>query len=72
MLEFDGVKVHGPDTRVKPLLERAITVGVDRPGAEWSLDSSLAELERLVNTAGAEVVASTRQRLDSPNPRTFI
>lgn len=72
LLEFEGVKVHGPDTRMAPELERAITVGVERPGSEWSLESSLAELERLVNTAGAEVVASTRQRLDSPNPRTFI
>lgn len=72
MREFDGVKVHGPDTAVKPELERAITVGVERPDSEWSLESSLAELERLVNTAGAEVVASTQQRLSSINPRTFV
>ena len=72
MQEFDGVKVHGPDTAVKPELERAITVGVERPDSEWSLESSLAELERLVNTAGAEVVASTQQRLSSINPRTFV
>ena len=54
--------------------ERAILVGVDlRNGGEGvSLESSLAELERLVNTAGAQVVATTWQRLDSPNPRTFI
>ncbi len=72
MQEFDGVKVHGPDTSIKPELERAITVGVERPDSEWSLESSLAELERLVNTAGAEVVASTQQRLNSINPRTFV
>ena len=35
-------------------------------------ESSLAELERLAQTAGAEVVATTFQRLESPNPRTFI
>ncbi len=72
MQEFDGVKVHGPDTRIKPELERAVIVGVDRPDSEWTLESSLAELERLVNTAGAEVVASTQQKLNSINPRTFV
>ena len=28
--------------------ERAVLVGVDRPGSTWPLASSLAELERLV------------------------
>ncbi len=32
----------------------------------------MAELERLANTAGAEVVHTMSQRLDAPNPRTFI
>ena len=36
------------------------------------LESSLAELDRLADTAGADVVASTTQRLDAPNPRTFV
>lgn len=53
-------------------IERAVLVGVDRNDPVWSMEESLAELERLVNTAGAEVVATTSQRLDSPNPRTFI
>ena len=52
--------------------ERAITVGVDWPGNKWPLEPSLAELARLVDTAGAEVVASTTQRLEAPNPRTFV
>lgn len=52
--------------------ERAILVGIDRQGSAWSLDSSLAELERLVDTAGAVVVGSTTQKLESPNPRTFV
>ncbi|MCL1798470.1 MAG: GTPase HflX [Eggerthellaceae bacterium] len=55
-----------------PLVERAVLVGVDRGGGAWSLEESLAELERLANTAGAEVVATTAQRLDSPHPKTFI
>ncbi len=52
--------------------ERAVIVGIDRGDPEWPLEESLAELERLVDTAGAVVVASTSQRLDSPNPRTFV
>lgn len=47
-------------------------VGVKRPNQQWPTESSLAELERLAQTAGAEVVATTFQRLESPNPRTFI
>lgn len=53
-------------------VERAVLVGVKRPNQQWQTESSLAELERLAQTAGAEVVATTFQRLESPNPRTFI
>ena len=35
-------------------------------------ESSLAELARLTDTAGATVVATATQKLDAPNPRTFI
>lgn len=52
--------------------ERAILVGIDRPGLPWPVDSSLEELGRLVDTAGADVVATTTQRLSAPNPRTFV
>lgn len=52
--------------------ERAILVGVDRSNPVWPLAESLGELEQLANTAGAEVVGSTSQKLNSPNPRTFI
>ena len=69
---FDEVKQHGPSTIIEKPRERAILVGVDRPNREWSLESSLAELERLAWTAGADMVAKTSQRLDSPNPRTFV
>lgn len=69
---FDEVKQHGPSTIIEKPRERAILVGVDRPNQEWSLESSLAELERLAWTAGADMVAKTSQRLDSPNPRTFV
>ena len=72
MIEFDEVKQHGPKTVIEKPRERAILVGVERPNQEWSLESSLAELERLAWTAGADTVARTSQKLDSPNPRTFV
>ncbi len=72
MIVFDEVKQHGPKTIIEKPRERAVLVGVDRPEQEWSLESSLAELERLAWTAGADTVAKTSQRLDSPNPRTFV
>ncbi len=50
----------------------AVLVGVDRGSAEWPLEESLAELTRLADTAGLDVVATASQRLDKANPRTFI
>ena len=55
--------------------ERAVLVGIERkgdPDAAMRLASTLSELERLSETAGASVVATTSQRLVSPNPRTFV
>jgi GTP-binding protein HflX len=52
--------------------ERAILVGVDRGDLEWPLEESLAELERLAETAGADVVATATQKLDRPHTKTFI
>ena len=65
MAQFDLKETAEP-------LERAVLVGIDRGEGLWSLEESLAELERLANTAGATVVATTTQRLDAPNPRTFV
>ena len=59
-----------PTTEEVP--ERAVLVGADRGDEDWPVEESLAELERLVNTAGAQVVATLTQRLDTPNARTFI
>ena len=47
--------------------------GDGRPGGlGWRSDSSLEELALLADTAGARVVGRTVQRLDSPNPATYI
>ena len=55
-----------------PVPERAILVGVDLGRSEWSCEESLAELARLAETDGAEVVLTLTQRLDAPVPKTFI
>lgn len=53
--------------------DRAVLVGIERSRAdEWALEDDLAELARLADTAGAEVVATVTQRLERANPRTFI
>ena len=54
--------------------DRALLVGVDIFQEEklLSLDYSLAELRRLADTAGFEVVGQITQKLTRPNPKTFI
>lgn len=68
----DDIVVKGMTVIADQERERAVLVGVERPGMPYTLDSSLAELERLADTAGADTVAITTQRLASINPRTFV
>ena len=63
---------HLPMKDLEEYRERAVIVGIDWPGAEWPVESSLQELSRLIDTVGAEVVAQTTQRMEAPNPRTFV
>lgn len=72
MSSYAKVVVKGAPTSCAPERERAILVGVELPHSKWSIDSSLDELERLADTAGADTVARTTQRLQTPSPRTFI
>ena len=60
--------------------EQAYLVGVEWkeipkgryvPG-DWPVEESMVELTRLAGTAGLEVVGSTTQRRQRPNPATFI
>lgn len=37
-----------------------------------SMEDSLSELARLADTAGLEIVGETSQKLDSPNPNTYV
>ena len=53
-------------------IERALLVGIDKGDSDLSIDESLAELDRLVTTVGALVVASVSQKLKTPNSKTFV
>ena len=53
--------------------ERAILVGIVYPGQdECEVEDFLKELEFLTETAGADPIKRFVQKLDMPNPRTFI
>jgi GTP-binding protein HflX len=55
-------------------IDRALLVGVEVFDDQkvLSLENSLTELRRLADTAGFEVVGQVTQKLDHPNPKTFI
>ncbi|MHA3705144.1 GTPase HflX [Jatrophihabitans sp. YIM 134969] len=53
-------------------LERVVLVGVWTEGTQADADNSLTELARLAETAGSVVLDALIQRLDQPNPATFI
>ncbi len=58
----------------RPPRERAFLVGVSLRGKPQllPLEDSLAELARLAETAGLEVVGEAAQRLTHPHPKTFV
>lgn len=53
-------------------VETCILVGIDRNDSAWDIQSSLDELARLAETAGAVPVARLTQKLDHPIPKTFL
>ena len=55
-------------------MERALLVGapIKRSAERHHLDEHLDELERLADTAGAEVVGRLTQQLDRPHPGTYL
>lgn len=64
------VKTHP----TKPPTEKAFLVGIElrsEPGL-IPLEDSIGELARLADTAGLEIVGETTQKLDTPNPSTYI
>jgi GTP-binding protein HflX len=53
-------------------VERALLLAVDSGTALWSVEESLDELEELARTAGAEVAGRLSQKLDHPDPRSYL
>src|SRR5947209_3951448 len=68
----DGRVAGGPDGLARSRPERALLLAVDTGAAPWSVAESLDELEELARTAGAEIVGRVSQRLDHPDPRTYL
>jgi len=61
-------------TPTVPPTERAFLVGVQLRNNDhlFTVEDSLAELARLADTAGMEVVGDLYQKIDRPDPNTFI
>lgn len=57
-----------------PPRQKALLVGVERKGSDplFPLNESLDELGALAETAGLDVVGRTSQKLDHPNPATYV
>ena len=53
-------------------LERVVLVGVWTEGTAADSDASMAELARLAETAGSEVLEGVVQRRDKPDAATYI
>ena len=74
---FAGINPHEPEMKDmilnKEVTERAVLVGLVTPSqSETKAKEYLDELEFLADTAGAETVKTFTQKLDYPNPRTFV
>ncbi len=55
------------------IILKAVLVGIDfQLSAEGECERGLAELSRLLDTAGGETFATVVQSKDSPDPRTYI
>src|SRR5262245_9686377 len=55
------------------LRERALLVGLERPGHDrWAVQDSLVELRELAQSAGAEVTEILTQKRDAPSAPLFI
>src|SRR5215472_19119588 len=71
-MQSDGRAVNGSDGLDRQRHERALLLAADIGAAPWTVGESLDELEELARTAGAEVVGRIWQRLEHPDPRTYL
>lgn len=63
---------NAQDGLTKPLVERALLLAVDTGTAPWTVAESLDELEELARTAGAQVAGRVSQKLEHPDPKTYL
>ncbi|MFS8778258.1 GTPase HflX [Synechococcus sp. W70.1] len=69
----DGFRRQATARQVDPKQERAILVGLQGPGQSYEdLVDALAELGRLVESAGGQVLQTIWQRRESPDSATVI
>lgn len=71
-MRADGRVTNGSDGLALRQRERALLLAADTGTAPWSVSESLDELDELARTAGAEVVGRLSQRLEHPDPRTYL
>src|SRR5438477_2546831 len=71
-MSVDGRAAGGSDGLARTRPERALLLAADTGMAPWSVTESLDELEELARTAGAEIVGRLSQRLEHPDPRTYL
>jgi len=68
----DVKRLTQSETDFDVIIQKAVIVALDWPGAKDDIDLSLDELELLVDTAGAQVIHRETQKLDHPNVATYI
>src|SRR5258708_31739521 len=71
-MSVDGSAGAGSNGLARPRHERALLLAVDAGDAPWSVAESLDELAELARTAGAQVVGRVSQRLEQPDPKTYL
>ena len=52
--------------------DRLVLVGVDTPDTDMPIEESLAELARLIDTAGADVAGMVSQQRPAPHQATYV
>ena len=71
-MSADGRALSGSDGPARQRHERALLLAADTGTAPWTVTESLDELEELARTAGAEVIGRLSQKLEHPDPRTYL
>src|SRR2546421_3229947 len=71
-MTVDGRTAGGSDGLAGARPERALLLAADTGTAPWSVTESPDELWELARAAGAEIVGRLSQRLEHPDPRTYL